>query len=173
MSTTARRAEDAALHPHGSAVLAFAVFPIFTIAGPPLGGLALLAGGMLFASPGSLGAVRVPTLRELDFMLRGFGLISMFSYLFGGAQASCVGLVAAIAQYLDRQRRIPLIPVLAASLFTGIAFIGIVALKSSQPMTGTMIAGFLALHCAAGIGGWLVASLLLWPFRRRRAPVTA
>ena len=172
--TSERRDEDVSPQPRARGAPAIGVFLVFVIAGPPLGLLSLLAAGTLLAPAGSFGGtIRVPTAHELDLMLKGFGLFSPFSYLFGGVQAACVGLVAAIAQYHDRVRRVPLIPMLVASFVAGAAFLGIIALKSPQPPTFTAIAGFLALHCAAGIGCWLVANALLWPFRPRHMPAAA
>ena len=136
--------------------MALVTFFIFVIFGPLFGLLTLIMPVALLSSSGG---------GHLNLNL--FGFLGFLSYLAGGLQAASVGLVAAIAQY--RNRRLSVVPVLLASFVTGVAFLALTALKSERPVTLDTTAGLLGIHCAAGLGCWLIAQLLLWPFHAHQS----
>ncbi|HEY7092880.1 MAG TPA: hypothetical protein VH393_06860 [Ktedonobacterales bacterium] len=138
----------------GDALMAFVTFLIFAVAGPPLGFLVLLFGGSLLS--GSMRNLAIPDLHTL----RALGVFSLFAYLLGGLQAALVGLVAALTQYRHSSERIPLLPVVLASLITGVAYVGLMAMKSHK-FAVVDAAAMLGVHVGAGLGGWLIASGLL------------
>jgi hypothetical protein len=142
---------------------------VFLIAGPPLGAFLLLTAPFV----AGLGQ-RWPTF-EFARGLSTLGLASILAYVVGGLQAFFVGVVAGACQRRTRSQLVPLLPVLAAGLATGVLFLAFVTWKSMGPAASMIaaspsartIATFLALHVGASAGCWLLANIMLWRHRAR------
>jgi hypothetical protein len=144
----------------GASAKSILVFLIFLVIGPPLIGVLLFAFGF------SLGSRELPWLDAASFR-RMAGFIAVVSYIFGGLQALAVAFVAAAFQSRTPSQLVPLVPVVLASAFAGSVFTVVLAIKGGQLPAFGVIVLFFGLHLGAGIGCWLIANILLWPFRRR------
>jgi hypothetical protein len=145
----------------GASAKSILVFLIFLVIGPPLTGFAMLA----LAS--AIGGGEFPWL-DAATVRRTAAFTVVVSYIFGGWQALAVAFVAAAFQSLTPSQLVPLLPVVLTSAFAGVVFIVVLAIKGGQLPAFGLIVLFFCLHLGAGIGCWLIANILLWPFRRRQ-----
>jgi hypothetical protein len=145
----------------GASIKSILVFLFFLIIGPPLVGFLMFAFGV------SLGSRELPWLDAASFR-RMAAFIVVVSYIFGGLQALTVAFVAAAFQSRTPSQLVPLVPVVLASAFAGSIFTVVLTIKGGQLPAFGVIGLFFALHLGAGIGCWLIANILLWPFRRRQ-----
>jgi hypothetical protein len=145
----------------GASAKSILVFLIFLIIGPPLTGFAMLAFGS------AIGGGEFPWL-DAATSRRTAAFTLVISYIFGGWQALAVAFVAAAFQSRTRSQLVPLLPVVLTSAFAGVVFIVVLAIKGGQLPAFGLIVLFFCLHLGAGIVCWLIANILLWPFRRRQ-----
>jgi hypothetical protein len=124
-----------------------AVFLVFAVLGPPLGGLIVI----LALTVSSVFGGRTATGNEWRYVPAFVAFVLMYSYLLGGLQAAGVGLVAAIAQRAAGHGTVPLVPVLLASIVAGLATIGVFVLWGVKP-DALFVAFMLAIPVGAAVG---------------------
>jgi len=152
----------------GSGTRGFVVLLVFLILGPPLGAFALVAAPIALTE--GLANLRPP--HSAASFIRGASFFfSPLVYVFGGVQALLVGLVAGACQMRSPARPVALLPVLAAGAVTYGGFLLLDYYRASQLPEPQIILLFLSVHLGAAFGCWLIANLLLWPFRRREPAV--
>jgi hypothetical protein len=89
-----------------------------------------------------------------------------FAYLFGGLQATLVGVVAAWYQRRHPQGAVPLVPILVASVLSMPTMFVMTKVQRSL----SSLAIVLGLHLAAGFVCWAIANTALCSWRRGILP---
>ena len=157
------------------------VLAVFLILGPWLGllillGVLILMAGLMTAHLGLPPPVPEPPIDFTTVITRVIDAVYMrapSTYWFGGWQAACVALVAMIANMFRPSGLVPFGPVAIATALTGACFVLFTGSRSLSPPSGGLVFLILVsvgLHVGAGAGCWLIANLILWPFRRRPMP---
>lgn len=140
---------------------ALTAFLVFAVAAPPIGALilfvAIVAAMLLFGPEGTT-----------FFSGSGMGefgkavvLIAAASYLFGGLQALCVAIVAAVTQALRWPGRATFLAVAIAGVATGIGFVLWMVSNSNTPFLSLQSFIFLGVHVGAAVGCWLIMQGIL------------
>jgi hypothetical protein len=153
----------ASVQTDGSGTRGVVVLLVFLILGPPLGAFELVAAPIVLTE--GLANLRLPH-SAASFIHGASFFFSPLVYVFGGVQALLVGLVAGTCQMRSPARPVPLLPVLTAAAVTYGGFLLLDYYRASQLPEPEIVLLFLSIHLGAALGCWLIANLLLWPFRR-------